>query len=139
MDVAIRRLSRIGYENVVGYLKGGMMDWYEASMPTEHMGLLTVQELMERSNEFLVIDVRSKGEFDSGHMNGAVHIPCRRMEGAEVPEGPSLAVTCSIGYRGTLGASILRKRGYKDVYNVLGGMNAWKNAGFPLITSDEDG
>jgi hydroxyacylglutathione hydrolase len=140
LDVAVRRLHRIGYDNIVGYLRDGMVSWYEASLPTEHMGLLTVQELRGRIDGMLVIDVRSEEEYGSGHIEGALHIPCRCIEKYEdIPDDRPIAVTCSIGYRGTLAASIMRKRGFTNVHNVLGGMNAWKEAGYPLSYANVQG
>jgi hydroxyacylglutathione hydrolase len=49
-----------------------------------------------------------------------------------LPKDKPIAVTCSVGNRSSIGASILKRKGFKEVYNVLGGVNAWENLGYPM-------
>lgn len=135
LDKAIRQLIRLGYDQIAGYLRGGIGAWYKASLPVEHLGLLTVQELkkrLDRGDNLVLLDVRDKDEWDDGHIEDAFNIYFGNLEDRldEVPEDLPIAVICDVGNRGSLGASILRREGYGEVYNVLGGMSAWKKAGY---------
>lgn len=137
IDEIVLSLLRIGYPPPRGYLAGGMATWRTAGMMLEHLPLWTVRDLSEelRSNpDLLVLDVRHGGEWRAGHIRGARHIPgaelARRME--EVPRDLPVAVVCSSGYRSGVAASVLKRHGYRRVVNVIGGMDAWRRAGFDV-------
>ena len=138
LEQAVRYLIRLGYDEVSGYLRGGLEAWYNAAQPIDRLGLLTVHELKKRldSRENLtVVDVRRIDEWTDGHVEGALHIyvghlPTRL---SEIPSDRPVAVICNVGHRASLGASILRQAGYREVYNVLGSITAWKNAGYALM------
>lgn len=139
VEIAVRYLVRIGYDNIRGFLKGGTEGWYDAGYPIESTPLLSVQELrnkLDRGERLLVLDVRDDEEWASGHIAGAVHLYVGHLEKqiAEVPRDKPVAVVCSVGHRAGLGASILLRAGFPQVYNVLGGVTAWRAAGFPLVT-----
>ena len=76
-----------------------------------------------------------RGEWDAGHIEGALHIHGGKLEEryAEVPKDRPVAVVCGSGYRASIASSFLKREGYKDVTNVLGGMAAWKAAGLPTV------
>lgn len=82
------------------------------------------------------MDTRGQNEWDSGHIKGALHIYIGYLEQrlAEVPRDKPVAVICKVGHRAGLGASILLRAGYKEVYNVLGSVKVWVAAGFPVTT-----
>ncbi|MGH9314855.1 MAG: MBL fold metallo-hydrolase [Vicinamibacterales bacterium] len=136
---AIRSLVRVGLDQVVGYLDGGMMSWTSAGFPTVTIEQVTPEVLRERlagDRTLTMLDVRSEAEFQGGHIDGAIHI----MGGAlndRVDElrgrGP-IAVTCGTGYRSTVAASVLERAGITDVINLTGGMTAWVRAGLPVRT-----
>jgi hydroxyacylglutathione hydrolase len=142
LEMAVRYLIRLGYDRVEGYLCGGveacgLESWYTEALPTEHLGLLTVQELKARldcRDNLLVLDVRSEEEWRRGHVEGALHIYVGHLEERlnEIPVDQPIAVICSVGNRASLGASILRRRHLK-VYTVLGGMMAWQKADYNVI------
>jgi hydroxyacylglutathione hydrolase len=128
---------RIGYDLPKGWLSGGMMAWRTAAKPIEMLPQWTVRQLQEqlsRRSELLVIDVRQPGEWNAGHIDGALHISGAELPGriTEVPRDRPVATLCGSGYRSSVSASLLLKESYTDVTNVLGGMSAWKAAGFPL-------
>jgi len=138
LDRAIRYLVRVGYDNIAGYLRGEIEAWYNEALPIEHIGLLTVQELkkrLERGDNLVVLDVRRKDEWDNGHIEGAFHIYVGNIEERlkEVPVDRPIAVICNVGHRASLGASILHREGYPEIYNVLGSMTAWENAGYTVV------
>ena len=88
---------------------------------------------MNRGDDLLVLDVRGEDEWNSGHIEGAIHIYVGHLQERinEVSADRPVAVICSVGNRASLGASILRREGYLEVYNVLGGITAWQNANYP--------
>lgn len=140
IDKAVRYLIRGGYARIAGYLKGGIESWYNAGFPTENLPLLSVDQLkdkLEQDEELIVLDVRGQDEWDSGHIKGAIHIHIGHLAQrlAEVPRDKPVAVICRVGHRAGLGASILLRAGYRNVFNVLGSMKAWVAAGFP-VTDD---
>ena len=79
----------------------------------------------------VLLDVREKNEWDSGHVDGAVHIPLSQLMGRikELDASLAVVVICRSGARSAQGASILKKAGFKDVRNLSGGMIAWEMAG----------
>jgi hydroxyacylglutathione hydrolase len=138
---AVRYLVRVGYDRVTGYLRDGIEGWYNAGYPTEGLRLLSVHQLksmLDRGEELVVLDTRGQNEWDSGHIGGALHIYVGHLKDrlGEVPKDRPIAVICNVGHRAGLGASILLRDGYPEVYNVLGSVRAWVAAGFP-VTVDE--
>jgi len=139
----VRYLIRLGYDKIAGYLRGGfehrgagIEDWYNSGLPIEHANLVSVHELKKRiddGDDLLVLDVRSDEEWNEGHIEGALHIYVGHLKDrlSEVSRDKDVYVTCNVGHRGSLGASILLRAEYSRVSNVLGGMSAWKANDFP--------
>jgi hydroxyacylglutathione hydrolase len=143
-DDAIRQALRIGHDAVAGHLRGGFRTWAEAGREVESSGRLTVQELADRLGdqddlEPLVIDVRQPGEFEAGHVEGALHIAAGDLEArlAELPRNRPIATMCASGYRASVAASLLRKAGFDDVSWVADGLPAWEAAGLPVAAGDD--
>ncbi len=139
LEKAVRYLIRAGYDRITGYLKDGTGGWYNAGFPTENLPLLSVHQLknkIDRGEELIVLDTRGRDEWARGHIKGALHIYVGHLEVrlTEVPKDKPVAVVCTVGHRAGLGASILLRAGYKEVYNVLGSVKAWVAAGFPTTT-----
>ena len=139
LERAVRYLIRAGYDRIKGYLKGGIEGWYNAGFHIESLPLLSVHQLkatIDRSDELLVLDTRGQDEWNTGHIKGALHIYVGHLEQrlAEVPRDKPVAVICNVGHRAGLGASILLRAGYREVFNVLGSVKAWVAAGFPTTT-----
>ncbi len=131
----VTQLIRIGLDNVQGYLEGGMETWENSGYKIASIARLSVAELADQLERPIfdrpvIIDVRTPSEFIAGHIDGAYNIHCGQLKErlAEVPHNFPIVVICGTGYRASLAASILKREGYKDVSNVLGGMTAWKNA-----------
>jgi hydroxyacylglutathione hydrolase len=128
-------LLRIGYHLPQGWLAGGMEAWRMAAKEIELMPQWTVWELhrqIKQDNDLLVLDVRQPQEWTAGHIPQATHITGAELPERldEVPVDKPIAVICGSGYRSSVGASLLQRQGYRDVVHVLGGMSAWKSAGF---------
>jgi hydroxyacylglutathione hydrolase len=135
---ARRLLARVGLDRVEGVLDGGLATWRASGHPLTSLPQLTPPELAERlegDDGLRVLDVRGDDEYESGHIPGAHHVYLGYVEDDErngdLPDGPGpVAVVCGSGYRSTVGASTLARRGY-DVINVTGGMTGWKAADLP--------
>ncbi len=133
---AARCLIRQGYDNVGGYLRGGIEEWYNEGLPLAHLGLLSAQELkdgLDEGRDLLVLDVREKREWDEGHIAGArrIYVGHLKERLGEVPRGREIVVICSSGNRSTVAASLLLREGFR-ASSVLGGMNSWRAAGFQV-------
>lgn len=131
------QLLRIGYDLPLGWLAGGMYTWRTSARPIKTLPQWTVWELEEatrRDHDLNILDVRQPAEWNEGHIPGALHISggslVERLD--EVPRDRPVAVICGSGYRSSVAASLLLQRGHRSVFNVLGGMSAWKRAGLPL-------
>jgi len=128
-------LHRVGLDQVVGYLEGGMFEWANAGFATDHVPQLSAPELNRRLSNgdgLLLVDVRAAGEFGAAHVDGAIHIPAPmlRTRHTELDPNRDIAVVCSTGHRSSLAASILKRHGFNRVWNVAGGMTGFTAAGF---------
>lgn len=143
LERPVNCLRRAGYDNIAGYLKGNIESWYNAGLPLESLRLLSVHQLKERldkKEKLTALDVRGEEEWKRGHIPGAMHIYIGHLEEriAEVPRNKPAAVYCGSGHRAGLGASILLRAGYTDVYNVPGSITGWVAAGYPVV-KDKNG
>jgi hydroxyacylglutathione hydrolase len=137
IDIVAPRLRRLGFDNMCGYLCGGMNEWQEAGKPINRIGTMSVLELKSKleKGELLVLDVREPNEWkEDGIMEGAkcIHFTDLQDKIVSLPKDKPIAVTCSVGNRASTAVSILEKAGFTDVSNVFGGMTAWTNLGYPL-------
>jgi hydroxyacylglutathione hydrolase len=133
---AVQMLAVIGYDQVVGYLAGGMAAWERAGFPYRTLPVLTVHDLArwrEEDPTLQIVDVREPSEWAEGHIPGARHIPFYRLPERWTELDPSrpIALVCGAGTRSALAASLLRSRDFPRVYSVEGGMDAWRAAGLP--------
>jgi hydroxyacylglutathione hydrolase len=131
-------LFRVGFDALGGCLDGGMDAWEMAGLPLASLTMVPAPELerqlRKNRNNMTVLDVRTDGEWASGHIEGAQHIPVGNVLArlAEVPRGKPLAVVCGSGYRGSIAGSLLQREGFENVSNLVGGMHAWNSAGLPV-------
>ncbi|GAA3452408.1 rhodanese-like domain-containing protein [Dactylosporangium matsuzakiense] len=135
----VTRLARIGLDNVAGYLHEP--DAALLAMPTEvdRASRLTVTDLqaaLTRDDAPVLLDVRNPGEVQTGAIDGSIHIPLaqlpRRLD--EVPGGRPLVVYCAGGYRSSVAAGLLRRAGWADVSDLIGGFEAWRISHHPITT-----
>jgi hydroxyacylglutathione hydrolase len=137
VDEAALRLSRVGLENVAGYLEGGVAAWDRAGMPLATVPQITVDELralLEENAALQVVDVRRPPEYAAGHVPRALARPLDRLDRELAGLDPTkpTAVVCAGGYRSSAGTSLLQRHGFRDLRNVVGGTSAWTSAGYPL-------
>ena len=142
MPEVVTHLIRVGLDQVEGYMEDGMDAWENHGFPISQLGSISVQELDarmkgDRDTRPFVLDVRTEGEWNGGHIDGALHIHGGVLKDRfrEVPKDRPVAVICGTGYRGSIAASFLKSNGYENVSNVLGGMTAWKAAKLPTTTA----
>ncbi|MGB0031143.1 MAG: rhodanese-like domain-containing protein [Candidatus Sulfotelmatobacter sp.] len=132
------RLARIGLEDARGYLKGGVEAWIEAGLPLSTLPQISVEALREKlgGGGLQVLDVRREPEWAAGHIEGAGWWPLDNFKVAppEIDRDVPIAVHCKGGYRSMIACSLLERAGFRNVTNMVGGFDAWQQAGLPVVT-----
>jgi rhodanese-related sulfurtransferase len=120
LEETVLRLARVGFDNVLGYLKGGMNAWTAHSMELQKIPSVEPNELSEGLN---MIDVRGIGEYKLGHVKGATNIALAELPNkfSHMDRSKQIYLNCATGYRSVIAASLLQRNGFKKVINVLGG------------------
>lgn len=124
------RLSRIGYDRVVGYVEnlyGAFLGRPDLVRAASRLSVSAFEDRLGSVSELQVVDVRSEGETESGSIPRAVNIPLPELRArvAELDASRPTVVFCAGGYRSSIAASLLRRSGFADVSDVLGGYEAW--------------
>ena len=134
-EEAVTRLSRVGFDNTLGYLKGGFAAWKKASKEYDAVNSITAQEFKNEmiTNALPVFDVRKQSEFLSEHVLDANNTPLDFINDhlAEFPEKP-FYLHCAGGYRSMIASSILKSRGIHNLVDIKGGFKAIQEAGVPV-------
>jgi hydroxyacylglutathione hydrolase len=135
-EETIRRLARVGFESVKGFLKGGIKAWEAAGNPLETIESIEADEfcLRLKDKNAVILDVRKQGEFESVHVKNAQHIPLSDLESSLSKLDPEkeYLIHCAGGYRSMIAASVLKRHGMSNFKNIYGGMTKIKEAGAPL-------
>jgi len=128
---AITRLSRVGFDNCLGYLAGGVEAWKAAGFETDNIISITPEQFATDKDisKLTIVDARKPGEFSAEHVEGAINIPLDFVNNqlAEVPTENDFYLHCAGGYRSVIMASILKARGYHNIINVEKGMSGIRN------------
>ncbi|MGZ4812680.1 MAG: rhodanese-like domain-containing protein, partial [Terriglobales bacterium] len=121
------RLARVGIEHVAGYLKNGVSSWSEAGNSLERIPQITAAQLRERLEQLTVLDVRREPEWQAGHIESAHWHALDDFPRAlpQLERDTPVAVHCKSGYRSIIAASLLRRAGFRNVTDVIGGWDAW--------------
>jgi rhodanese-related sulfurtransferase len=135
-EEAVTRLSRVGYDNTIGFLAGGFEAWRKAGKDFETTGRVTVDDVVakyESGTLPLIIDVRKKSEFDSEHLIDALNIPLNEINQhlAQIPKEKPFLLHCAGGYRSMIASSILKQRGWDNFADIIGGFDALKETALP--------
>jgi hydroxyacylglutathione hydrolase len=131
------RLARVGIENVAGCLADGVAGWIENGFELDYIPQITGQDFVELRNRepdrIAVLDVRELGEVAGGVIENSRCIPLGKLRSrlGELDREKLLVVHCKGGYRSSIATSILRRAGFRDIANLIGGFDAWKTAGLP--------
>ncbi|MGB9902068.1 MBL fold metallo-hydrolase [Methanothrix sp.] len=138
IDRATRILVRMGYDEISGYLSGGMLAWHMAGLESSSVRTVTVQELcrhLDQGGQAWILDVRSDEEVSEVSITGAHHIHVtqlpRRMD--EVPRERAVYIFCGSGMRSMVAASFLKRHGWNSIAVVLGGLAGWKSVTCPVV------
>jgi glyoxylase-like metal-dependent hydrolase (beta-lactamase superfamily II)/rhodanese-related sulfurtransferase len=134
-EEAALRLHRVGFDRVTGYLGGGMLAWGAAGLPFGRVTVISAEEAhaLIRSKEAVLLDVRSREEWEAAHPAEGVHIPWHdlRTRYTELDPAQHYVVMCLGGQRASIAASILKMHGFDRLSNLGGGFAAWQRAGLP--------
>jgi glyoxylase-like metal-dependent hydrolase (beta-lactamase superfamily II)/rhodanese-related sulfurtransferase len=132
----VTRLSRVGYDNTLGYLKGGIEAWKAAGKDIESLASITAKELEQKaSKEALnILDVRNDGEYTSSHLENAQHFALDFINDNmnAISKDKTYYVHCAGGYRSVIAASILKARGFDKLVDIEGGFAALKETKLPM-------
>lgn len=134
-EEAMIRLSRVGYDNTIGFLKGGFNAWKSSGKEVDTFNRISAQELANKikSEKILLFDVRKKSEYDSEHVVDSINIPLNEINQhlAEFPKNQSFVVFCAGGYRSMIAASILKQRGFDNFVDVKEGFKGIAETDIP--------
>ena len=128
-EETITRLSRVGFDNVLGYLKGGFESWKNSGKEIDTFHRISPEEFAEKFNEnSKVIDVRKEGEYAAEHVKDAYSKPLAYINDwvGNINPDEHFFLHCAGGYRSMIAASILQARGYRNFTEVEGGFNGIK-------------
>ncbi len=131
-EEAVTRLSRVGFDNTLGYLKGGFEAWKKAAMEYDVVSQISAKDLKAvlGEGEVPVFDVRKESEYLSQHALTANNTPLDYLNDhlAEFPQNKPFYVHCAGGYRSMIASSILKSRGIHNLIDVAGGFDAIKES-----------
>jgi glyoxylase-like metal-dependent hydrolase (beta-lactamase superfamily II)/rhodanese-related sulfurtransferase len=132
-EEVVTRLARVGYDNTLGFLKGGFSSWIKSGKDIDSIETVTASEFatsLSKQNH-KIIDVRKSGEFAAEHIEGAINLPLDNINDhlAEIPKEGDVYVYCAGGYRSKIAVSILKARGWNNLIDVSGGFKAIAETG----------
>jgi hydroxyacylglutathione hydrolase len=135
-EETIIRLSRVGFDNTLGYLNGGFETWKKAGFGYDTILSIRSEELKGKieKEHVPVFDVRKEGEFNSEHVANAKNTPLEYLNNhlQEFPEDETFYLHCAGGYRSVIAASILKSRGIHNLVDVVDGYTSIKKSGIPV-------
>lgn len=133
----VTRFSRVGYDNTLGYLNGGIEDWLAHGFEVDKVGSISAIEFAKRLEDGSMekpVDVRKESEYQSEHVVGVDNFPLDwiHQNFAEIDTDKEYFLHCASGYRSLVAASIFKANGVENVTDVRGGFKAIKETGAPL-------
>jgi len=139
-DEAATRLGRIGFDNVAGFLEGGMAALEgrpDLVVRVERVTAGVLDEMMASSEPPPLVDVRAEREWAENRIPGSVNVPLSRLQQqlGELPRDRSIVVYCATGYRSSIAASLLLREGFERTMDLVGGVAAWQSSQLPLVVA----
>ena len=133
-EEVVTRLSRVGYDNAIGYLKGGIKAWIKSGGETDRIATVSAEELanqISKKGDLNILDVRKASEYESEHLLIAKNTPLDFINSTitNLDKNSVYYVHCAGGYRSMIFNSILRARGFDQLIDVKGGFKAIKESG----------
>ena len=137
-EEAAMRLSRVGLDDVAGFLSGAMQSLEalpEMVDSTVRIAASTLAERLAAADPPLVLDVRSKDEWRAGRIEGSLNVPLQELRErmGDLPRDRPLAVHCQSAYRSSIAAGVLQRAGIDDFTELVGGIAAWQASGLPVV------
>ncbi len=134
---AILRLARVGYENVAGYLQGGVTAWKNEGNALETINSITPEAFVKRIAETkeTILDVRKIGEYETSHIKNAEHVCLSKLvdELPSMDKSKTYLVHCAGGYRSMIAASMMKAQGFNNIVNVYEGFRKMEQVpGMPI-------
>jgi hydroxyacylglutathione hydrolase len=133
-EETVTRLSRVGFDNLLGYLDGGLDAWKKAEKEVDTIDRISATEFLNRFEKHSkVIDVRREGEYLAEHVSEAYNKPLDQINDwtTEIDRNEHFFLHCAGGFRSMITASILKARGIDNFTEIEGGFKAIKEAGLP--------
>ncbi len=129
IEYSVTNFRRVGYDNIAGYILG-LNSWILSGKDTgflPQISIHTLKHVMEKYPNHNLIDVRTEAEWETGHIEGATNLPLQKFfeKDLNLSAKEHISVICVSGYRSNIAGSILKNKGYKNVYSVIGGITAW--------------
>ncbi len=142
-EESVTRLTRVGFDNITGVLSGGIDAWKNSGEPVDMIIDVEADELImdiPHDDKLVVVDVRREAEYADGHLEDAVNIPLHEMTDvasfASLEDDQNLYIHCAGGYRSVIAASLLKRHGYHNLRNVLGGWSRIKEQEKAIIKKE---
>jgi rhodanese-related sulfurtransferase len=130
------RLARVGFDKMIGYLNGGIEAWQQAGESIDMIINVDADELamdIPFDDHLVIVDVRKETEFANGHLKDAVNLPLDSLKDpgsmSDLDDAQNMYVHCLGGYRSVIAASLIKKEGFHNIRNVVGGWNAISQLG----------
>jgi hydroxyacylglutathione hydrolase len=141
-EEAVRQLIRIGYDDLRGYLEGGIAAWEATNLPVAQVPVIPVEELnqrMRRGDAPIVLDVRQDVEWRAGHLPRSINVEAGHLPAEELSlsQDDPVVVHCGHADRSTVSISVLERRGYRNLMLLDGGFSAWETAGYEAVREHE--
>jgi len=137
-EEVITRLARVGYDNALGFLKGGFKAWKDAGKEIDEIKSISAEELfsLSQKNSISIVDSRKASEYGSEHVFDAINAPLDYINDSmtKLDKDNTYYVHCASGYRSMVFISILQARGYRNLIDVAGGFKAIKESGKFKVT-----
>ena len=135
---AIMRLSRVGFDNCLGYLAGGFSTWLNNDCKYETIETIDSDSLSKIIDDINLIDVRKLSERDNGYLSASKSIPLDDFENelSEINSDEKNYIHCAGGYRSVIACSILKRNGYESVVDVAGGFSSIRKSNFDILFNE---
>ena len=133
-EEAITRLARVGYDNTIGYLKGGFKSYLDAGKNLNTISSINAEELSKKYNHSKIVDVRKPGEYNLEHIKNALHYPLDYMlnDLNKLNKKETYYLHCAGGYRSVIAISLLMKNSYSKLINIDNGYNSINKTNIPI-------
>ena len=135
-EEAVTRLSRVGYDNTLGYLKGGIAAWKASGKEVSTLESISAETLAQKvkSEPLNILDVRKDGEYEASHLENVQHFALDfiNQNMNQIDANKTYYIHCAGGYRSVIAASILKARGFNNLVDIAGGFAAIKQTDLPI-------